>query len=232
MHQFTKLFLLCCLLIAGFIKPMVIKAQSLNGTTGLVIIPTARMQQDGTLSFGTSYFNKKYQEYFEGTKDFCTAYINFTFLPFLELVMRVNKPLYYHVGNYTVDRFPMVRLRLFKEKKYLPAIAVGIHDFASTESSNTVHFNATYIVLSKKMDDFDLHLGYAPKIMKALYHQLDGPFGGLAYTPHKSVNLYAEYDSKHVNAGLQCLLLKHFAINLAALNLGSLAAGINYKVNL
>ena len=206
------------------------QAQSLSGTTGLVTIPTARMQEDGTLSFGTSYFDKKDQQYMEGKNDYVVAYVNITFLPFLELVYRVNKPLYYHVRNYTVDQTPMARLRLLKERKYLPAVVIGIHDIASTTGWNTVHFNATYLVLSKKISAFDLHLGYAPRIMKALYYQLDGPFGGVAYSPLTSLHLYAEYDSRYVNAGFQYLFLHHFSISLAALNFNSYAAGINYKI--
>jgi hypothetical protein len=205
-------------------------AQSLFGTTGLVTVPTARMQEDGTLSFGVSYFDKKNQQYFEGTKNLGVAYINFTFLPFIELVMRVNKALYYSADNYTVDRFPLIKIRLIKEREYWPAIAIGAHDFGSTSDWKTVHFNATYIVLSKKYHDFDLHLGYAPRIVKALYYQLDGPFGGIAYTPDKSIHLYAEYDTRYINAGLQYQFLKHFAVNLAAINFNSFSGGINYKV--
>ena len=221
---------LAFLLITGFVLPTAMQAQSLSGTTGLVTIPTARMQEDGTLSFGTSYFDKKDQQYMEGKNDYVVAYVNITFLPFLELVYRVNKPLYYHVRNYTVDQTPMARLRLLKERKYLPAVVIGIHDIASTTGWNTVHFNATYLVLSKKISAFDLHLGYAPRIMKALYYQLDGPFGGVAYSPLTSLHLYAEYDSRYVNAGFQYLFLHHFSISLAALNFNSYAAGINYKI--
>ncbi len=225
----TKMTFLLCLLIAVFGDPLIVHAQCLTGTTGLATIPTARMQHDGTLSFGVSYFEKRHQQYFEGTKNIGAAYISLTFLPFLEVVMRVNRPIPYH-STYTVDRFPMVKIRLLNEKKYLPAIAVGVNDFASTSSWGTVHFNATYIVLSKKLTGLDLHMGYAPIIMQALYYQLDGIFGGIAYMPHKSVNLYAEYDTRYVNAGIQYLFLKHFAVNLATINFDSFAAGINFKV--
>ncbi len=229
MSPFKRNILLSCVCLVAFFTPLPLRAQCLTGITGLVTIPTARMPQDGTLSMGVSYFDKKEQSYFEGTKNVGAAYVNLTFLPFLEVAFRVSRPLWYH-STYTVDRYPMVRLRLTKEKKYLPAITVGVHDFASTDNSNTVYFNATYIVLSKKFSDFDFHVGYAPSIMKALYHQLDGPFGGVAYAPHKSLHLYAEYDSKRVNAGFQYQFLKHFAINLAELNFDSYAAGINFKV--
>lgn len=204
-----------------------VMSQSLMGTTGLVTIPTARMQQDGTLSFGVSYFDKKHQQFFEGTRDIGMAYVNITLLPFLELVMRLNNPMPSDV--FSVDRTPMVRLRVLKERKYLPALLIGVHDVASTESWGTVHYNATYLVLSKQLSAFDFHFGYAPEIMKAKYYQLSGVFGGVAYSPHKAINLFAEYDTRTVNAGVQFLLLKHIGINLATINFDSWAAGVSFK---
>jgi hypothetical protein len=229
MHRSIPITYLYCFVLAFLGGLSSCYGQSLSGNTGLATIPTARMQEDGSLSFGFSYFDKKHQQYFEGTKDFGAAYVNLTFLPFLEVVLRVNRPIPFH-STYTVDRFPMVRLRVLNEKKYLPAVALGINDFASTSSWGTVHFNATYLVMSKKVAAFDFHLGYAPVIMKALYYQLDGLFGGIAYTPHKSVNLFAEYDTRYVNAGLQYLFLKHFSISLATINFDSYAAGMNFKI--
>ena len=234
MHKYHILFLWACLSVWVSLSPNRSLAQSLMGTTGLATIPTARMQTDGTISMGASFFDKKYQEYFEGTEDIGHAYINITFLPFLELAFRANRPLpYKYKGTsndfYTVDRTPMVRLRAIHERKYLPAIVVGIHDFASTTNINTVHFNATYIVFSKQIKHFDLHFGYAPLIMKAKYYQLNGPFGGLAYSPHKAIQVQAEYDTKSINAGVQILLLKHLGINLATINFDSWAVGMNCK---
>ena len=228
MLKSRKLIVWCCLLASGSIFPGTVMSQSLMGATGLVTIPTARMQQDGTISIGASYFDRKHQEYFEGTMNIGMAYVNITLLPFLELAMRVNRPVPYH-SEYTVDRAPMVRFRVLKERKYLPAVVIGIHDLASTESWGTVHFNATYLVLAKKVSDFDFHFGYAPEIMKALYYQLNGVFGGVAYSPHKAINLFAEYDTRHVNAGVQFLLLKHIGINLGTVNFDSWAVGVNFK---
>lgn len=220
------------LVLVVIIFPDIAKAQSLFGTTGLVTIPTARMQEDGTMSFGLSYFDKKNQEYFQGTRNFGVAYLNFTILPFLEAVIRVNKPLYYHVNGYTFDRFPMLRMRILKERANRPAIILGIHDFASTANSNTVFFNSTYIVLSKKYHDFDVHFGYAPTIIKAQYYQLDGIFGGISYAVNNSVSLMGEYDTRYFNAGLQYQFLKHFAFNAGVINWNALALGLNCKVKL
>lgn len=221
--------MLYCILALGSIFPSSIVAQSLMGTTGLVTIPTARMQKDGTLSMGVSYFDRKHMEYFEGTENIGMAYINLTLLPFLELVMRVNRPVPYH-SVYTVDRTPMLRLRILKERTYLPAVVVGIHDFASSQTWGWVYFNATYIVLSKKINEFDFHFGYAPKIMEAHYYQLNGPFGGVAYIPNKAVSLFAEYNTKTINAGVQLQFFKHFGLSLATINFDSFATGVNFKI--
>ncbi|MCX6219419.1 MAG: YjbH domain-containing protein [Bacteroidia bacterium] len=231
MRKCRKFVVVICILVSGIIFPDTCKSQSLLGITGLVNTPTARMQKDGTLSFGISYFERKHQVYFGGTKDVGHAYINLTLLPFLELVFRANRPLYYETfSKYTFDRTPIVRVRLLNERKYLPSVVVGVHDFASTSAWSTVFFNATYVVLSKKLSDFDFHFGYAPRIMKAQDYQLDGLFGGLAYSPHKAINLFAEYDTKTINSGVEFQFLKHFGISLATINFDSFAAGMNYKV--
>lgn len=234
MHKCFQLFVWCSFLVGTGLFPNITIAQNLMGTTGLVTIPTARMADDGTVSTGASYFDKKYQEYFEGTKNIGHAYINITFLPFLELAFRVNRPFHYkNKGTtddfYIVDRSPMVRLRLFKEKKYRPAILMGLHDFASTTSNESVFYNATYLVFSKQIKHFDLHLGYAPPIMKARYYQLNGLFGGIAYTPRKGIQLQTEYDSRTFNTGIQIELLKHIGIQAAAINFDSWAAGMNFR---
>ncbi len=227
MHKCLKLIAFLCFWSFSGIFPNAVRSQSLMGTTGLVTIPTARMQQDGTVSLGISYFDKKHQQFFEGTSDIVMGYLNVTLLPFLELGMRLNSPI--HADNFSVDRTPMVRLRLLKERKYFPALVVGVHDLASTESHNTVHYNATYLVFSKQWKDFDFHIGYAPEIMKARYYQLSGLFGGVAYSPHRAIQLSAEYDTKHVNAGVAILLLKHIGINLGTINFDSWAAGVSFK---
>jgi len=225
-----KLLMCCCFLALGNLFAGTVMSQSLMGTTGLVTIPTARMQQDGTMSFGVSYFDKKHQQFFEGTRDIGMAYVNITLLPFLELAMRLNNPMPSDV--FSVDRTPMVRIRVLKERKYLPAVVIGVHDLASTESHGTVHYNATYLVFSKQLDDFDFHFGYAPELMKAKYYQLNGVFGGVAYSPHKAISLFAEYDTRTVNAGVQFLLLNHIGINLATINFDSWAAGVSFKASL
>jgi hypothetical protein len=229
MPIYRKRLLLFFVLVTSLMFPDKSKAQCLLGTTGLVTIPTARTQMDGTLSAGISYFDRKHLEYFQGSKNVAMVWVNLTFLPFLELSIRVNKPLNLD-RKYTIDRTPMLRLRVLNEKRFLPAIAIGIYDIPSTTVWNTVYFNATFLVLSKKINEFDLHFGYAPRIIKARLYQLDGLFGGVSYTLNKSICFLAEYNTNTVNAGVQFQFLKHFGLNLATINFDSFAAGVNCKI--
>ncbi len=206
-------------------------AQCLSGTSGLITIPTARMLGDGELSFGASFFGKKYQDYSKNKYDVASVFSAISFLPFLEVSLRINRMIGFPKGsNYTVDRVPMVRLRVFKEGKYTPAVVFGVHDFfASFGGEEAIHFNATYAVFSKQVAAYDLHLGYSPTIMNANDYQLDGLFYGVAYSPLKSVQLLFENDSKYFNTGIRVGFLKYFAVNLATVNFGSLVGGFSFK---
>jgi hypothetical protein len=189
------------------------------------------MQGDGDLSFGASFFGKKYQDYSKNQYDVASVYASVTFLPFLEIGLRVNRMLGFPKGrNYTVDRVPMVRLRVLKEGKHTPAVVLGIHDFfASFGGEEAIHFNATYAVFSKKVAAFDLHAGYAPALMSVNHYQLNGLFYGVAYSPLKSVQLQFENDSRYFNTGIRVGFLKFFAVSLATVNFNSLVGGFSFK---
>jgi len=204
------------------------------GTTGLVTVPTARMQEDGSLSFGATYFDRKYQDYSKRQYDVGAVYSTINFLPFLEISLRVNRMLNYPSDkNYTVDRVPMVRLRLLKEEKVLPAVVIGVHDFfAAFGGEQAKHYNATYLVLSKKFSALDFHLGYAPVLMEAGNHQLDGVFYGVDYAPLKWINLMGEYDTRYFNAGARVMIGKFFSINTGLINGDSFAGGVNFRIRL
>jgi hypothetical protein len=224
-------FLFCLL----FLLPgSLVRAQNLMGTTGLVTIPTARMQEDGSLSFGVTYFDKKYQDYSNRMYDVGAVYSTINFLPFLEITLRINRMLDYPKNrNYTVDRVPMIRLRLLKEQKTFPAVTFGVHDFfAAFGGEKAKHYNATYLVMSKKLSRFDFHLGYAPELMDAGHYQLNGVFYGIDCALLKWVNLMGEYDTRYFNGGAAVRAGKHFQVNIGLMNGDSFAAGVNYRIRL
>ena len=116
-----------------------IKAQYIYGTTGLLHMPTANMQQDKTFMLGSSFLNTAATPNHWSYNTF-NYFINITFFPWLEIgytcTLHKGVP-----GNYwpeitwgrfvNQDRQFSGRLRLWKEgwlKKWTPQIVLGAND--------------------------------------------------------------------------------------------------------
>lgn len=138
----------CCFLLAlASAAPawaQTVPTFNMFGSVGLVDMPSARMADDGQLSVGAS-FMRNTQHYNLG----------FQALPWLETSFRYSGlqhfdpayPVYY-------DRSFAVKLRLFNEGDYMPAIAVGINDLVGTGV-----YGGEYLVASKAVGDIDVTLG-------------------------------------------------------------------------
>ncbi len=117
------------------------------GTVGLIDMPTARMKADGTFSAtisrqdSTDIYNLSYQAFpwlettfrysiFDPREDFETSNLNLR------------------------DRSYGAKILLFGEKKYRPAVAVGLRDVLGTGV-----FGSEYVVASKNWQQFDASLG-------------------------------------------------------------------------
>ena len=109
------------------------------GTTGLIDVPTARMQQDGYLTVGAA-FDGLHQSYF-------TTYQAF---PWLEATFRYTgfEEFFFWDRNYAV------KARLLEETDYLPQLAIGARDLVGTGV-----FGSEYIVGSKRFGGLDITLG-------------------------------------------------------------------------
>lgn len=109
------------------------------GTTGLIDIPTARMQQDGTFSANLSRDNLfesyaiTYQafEWLEGTFRYTGAH-----------------DFFYWDRNYEI------KIKLLDETQYVPALSIGIRDLVGTGI-----FGSEYIVANKAWNNIDVTLG-------------------------------------------------------------------------
>ena len=75
-----------------------------------------------------------------------------------------------------------IKYQVIPESKWLPAIALGYHDFQGTQL-----FEAQYIVFSKQIFPFDFTLGYGAK-------RLEGPFAGVEAALHPKLHFLAEYN--------------------------------------
>jgi hypothetical protein len=151
------------------------------GQTGLVNMPSARIDDEGTLRFGLGHMYP-YQAFWSSLSIFSR----------LELGARYTSINGVDTGdgeweNYGVykDKAFDAKLMLWRESEYLPEISVGTQDFLGTRI-----LDANYIVLNKQFGKVDFSLGYGE-------NRIDGYFGGLRYQPewNKDLSLVYEYDA-------------------------------------
>ena len=143
-----KFFKLICTIFLIFSST--ISFSSDLGNTGLIDTPTARMMEDGYLkgSFSTQKIANITNLTYQAT-------------PWLETTFRYtvfnpdNKKDRYNPNiDGLNDRSYGVKIRLRKESKFLPQIAIGMQDILGTGA-----WSAEYLVSSKKIGNFDINLG-------------------------------------------------------------------------
>jgi len=214
-------------------------SQSLLGTTGLVMIPTADLIRDGEVYFGAAAGNKKYNRWMPGRYHHYAYYATIGFLPFLEVSLRLIRNFDYTQGVGLGDRTTSFRLRAVKEKKYTPSIVLGFHDCLSAfEDASVIYQNALYIVGSKNIPlrkgpaQIGLHLGYGTDRMKAHRHQFVGLFGGISVEVNPALTLMVEHDSEKFNGGAAFRFFKCVQLQAALIHFDSFAAGLSYAFRL
>lgn len=181
------------------------KAQFTYGTTGLLHMPTADMQQDKTFMLGGSYLNE-HATPSRWNFDTWNYYLNITILPWLEVsytctlftAESLGLKDWGYSGYTNQDRNFAVRLRAWKEgwwKKWTPQIVLGANDVlhGSSEGGNlgvvegssirgNTFYQRYYIVATKHWfwyGDWGIHAAYI--YSKRLGHQFNGPAIGVDY---------------------------------------------------
>lgn len=171
------------------------------------------MSPDGTLTLGAGFVPAAYSDYQDPGLAYTPAYAALTLLPSIEVGFRFSRAVDSGTAEALGDRMVLVRARILPEGAYLPAIAVGAHDFLRSSSAATNFFNALYVVASKRvalgprpaLSAIDLHLGYGSDLLGGSGYQFVGPFGGAELTVLDtpglvvgSVSLLGEYDGRTV----------------------------------
>lgn len=183
-------------------------AQYKYGTTGLLQMPTAEMQEDRTLMFGGGILSPQIIPSYKWWGNYHTFnyYLNITLFPWLEIgyncVLVKGKEGIYHWPTNTWGKFVNQdrsfhgRLRLWKEgwwKRWTPQIVLGINDPTSGSweggsSSNTHMYNGFfcryYIVATKHINyqgygELGIHTAYVYNKRKD--YPLNGPCLGVNY---------------------------------------------------
>jgi membrane-associated phospholipid phosphatase len=157
---------------------------SVSGQAGLISMPDARFAPVGTLRTGFSFL-----------RPYEALWTNITMFPWLEGSFRFTR--IYHVPAFPEDRPDTdygdfrdksfdAKIQLLPERGWWPAVAFGMQDVAG----GTGLFSASYGVVSKRLGELDLTLGYGNQ-------RIDGVFGGLRWSPGaiEGWSLVAEYDA-------------------------------------
>lgn len=260
-HALPRLLRLLCLL-SSLHMGTAAKAQFTDGTTGLLHMPTAEMQRDGTFMAGGNYLNQRNVPFIRRSWYKYNTYnyfINITFLSRIEVayICTLNKGIpgssYWPKqtwGKYTnQDRHFAVRLQALREGelwKYMPSVVVGVSDPTTGKGDYTHmdvsgngngYFNRWYIALTRhaatKAGELGIHLAYLYN--RRTDYPLNGPAFGLDFRPafHKELDLVAEYDAKTVNIGATYSIWhSHFNLLFELQQCKYVSAGLTYKVNL
>lgn len=236
-------------------------SQTTIGVTGLLHMPNAEMQNDGTFMFGGNFLNKKNlpSNKWWGHNTY-NYFINITFFERLEisyictLVKGKNngywpKPTW---GKFTnQDRHFAARIQAIKEGEWwvhMPSLVLGVNDpttasqkdgtyYDKVSKTGNGYFNKWYIAITK---NFNIHYGKLGVHAAYLYNErLDYPLNGIAFGVnfhpnfHKNLNIIAEYDAKTINVGaIYSIWADHFNFLLELQDGKYISCGLVYKVNL
>ena len=161
MHK-TALNFLCIVLITSFslkadisdyIYPVYGESINLFGSHGLIQTPSARFSDDGTARF-------TFSDSGPFKRGVITAY-PFSWMEasyrYVDIAHTLYSQSFEFSGDQTLkDKGFNLKLRLFKETRYLPDLAIGFRDLAGTG-----RFSSEYIVASKRSNNFNINLGLA-----------------------------------------------------------------------
>ena len=166
-------------------SPAIWADASSSGQSGLVHMPDARLAPDGIWRFGLSDADP-YSTLWSSVSLFSRIELSGRYTQIDDVPGFVDDPGY---GDYKDKSFD-AKWQLWRERTYLPAVAIGVQDFTGTQL-----FNARYLALSKRLGAFDATLGYGER-------RIDGWFGGVRYTPasHPQLQFLVEYDANRYAA--------------------------------
>ncbi len=152
---------------------------SVNGASGLINMPDARIGSEGEFSSGYAWY-----------RPYSAIWLNLAFTDWLEPSFRYTRIAYVDAGfseeenrrygSYK-DKSAGAKIKLIPEGPWWPAFAVGKTDLTSV-ADNTQLYSSTYWTASKQLGPLDLTLGRGRG-------RIDGYFGGVRWQPTEKLPL-------------------------------------------
>jgi hypothetical protein len=179
--------------------------------------PTAEVADDGIITAGASFYNKKYQLYSNYQDHVFGTYITLGFIPRTEVSIRISRKIDSDYTSHVMDRILSAKFLIIKEGNFIPNVTLGLQNPYSTLVSAN-HFNSTYLVASKNIPigsffkNLSLTAGYGSDIIKAADYEFIGAFGGMELTFNLQrylrthLSLIIEHDAERLNGALKLIL--------------------------
>lgn len=212
------------LMILIVLCPLRVKAQEYNGTSGLLNVPSAEIEAEGTFRGGAAFLHREFlPDKYPGTHHPFGYYASISPLSWIEVSYAATFLRYRKSGRMVTneDRHSNVKIRPLKEGTWWPAIAVGMDDIGTRwgdeldkNGNKNNHFQNIYVVGSKHLNisgyEWGAHLAYRYYTSTANKNRR-GIAGGLTLRPafYKPLRCIVEWDGVGVNAGADVLLWRH-----------------------
>ena len=164
-HKIIKKTLLTIGISLSIVNSHLSIAQRSLGVSGLLNIPSADMQEDGTFMAGGNYLPQEMlpQEWGYNSGNY---FVNLTFLPFMEVAYRCTLLKVESTGKWNQDRSVSLRLRPLKEGKWWPSVVIGSNDLLTTgelnpflDSGGNRYFSSVYAVGTKHFGFYGHDIG-------------------------------------------------------------------------
>lgn len=211
-------------------------AQTLSGVEGIFLSPSAYTKPDGEIVVGVSTINKNSVNLYGNMSNLFSAFFSLTYLPGLELSLRLSKLTEYKGNTQTADRSINIKYNLLNESEFFPSLLLGIHNITRiVESGN--HFNATYFVVGKRfliteIINLEINLGYGLEIHKIGDYEFQGVFGSGSLSLKYRIGLFAEYLNEYPNYGIKANLLGPLSFSIGFVKSKYFSAMLSLSHNL
>ncbi|MCK8493750.1 YjbH domain-containing protein [Spirosoma sp. RP8] len=253
-----KVFMVGLVLLCGMYSTRLWAQVNVSGKLGLIYIPTAEVQEDGTFSAGYAYNPKNYAFRFYKKNSESIAFVNLAFLPRFEVninLLNPNGPIPF-MGKGIGDRQIDLKYVVLTEKAKRPSVAVilsapfGIDNSLITNAvvatkhltltksitaAVTVGVGSPYSIYRaevKNSQNSDILSGFTLTDKRDKpYYYLAGPIGGVKFDFAKKGGVMVEWDSQHLNVGAYALLFKHWTVQAGLLNGDQLTLGTSCAFN-
>ncbi len=234
---------------------------NISGKSGLIYVPSATLNEEGSLRIGAAYNPVKYGFRRRGRNAERILFANLVVIPRLEVNLNILQPIgneQYPVREGLGDRQLDLRYLLLKETAKRPSVAiimsspftidgalmthvlVATKTFALNENFRalvTAGVGSPYFVYRdvKNIQSSNIFEGYKwqkKSEYKINNHYLVGPFGGVQLEYRKKAGLMAEFDSKYVNLGAYATLFGRWNVQAGLLNFDQVTLGTAYTFSL